>query len=69
MWTTDITLVKCSILLLYIQIFQAERFILGAKITIAAVVAWLVISPLFPSQKHTGFAVLLLRIPLLTLGV
>ncbi|KAI9900244.1 hypothetical protein N3K66_004506 [Trichothecium roseum] len=41
MWTTDITLVKCSILLLYIQIFQAERFILGAKITIAAVVAWM----------------------------
>ncbi|KXJ96465.1 hypothetical protein Micbo1qcDRAFT_199277 [Microdochium bolleyi] len=43
MWTTDITVVKISILTLYLRIFTMRAFIIAAKITMAFCVMWLII--------------------------
>ena len=40
MWTVDITIVKISILTLYLRIFTMRAFIIAAKVTMAFVVAW-----------------------------
>lgn len=42
MWTTDITIVKISILTLYLRIFTLRNFIVAAKVTMVAVVVWCV---------------------------
>ncbi|KAJ1338619.1 hypothetical protein MN608_01479 [Microdochium nivale] len=43
MWTTDITVVKISILSLYLRIFTMRAFIIAAKVTMAFCVIWLII--------------------------
>ncbi|KAH7040010.1 uncharacterized protein B0I36DRAFT_379081 [Microdochium trichocladiopsis] len=43
MWTTDITIVKISILTLYLRIFTMRAFIIAAKVTMALCVTWMII--------------------------